>query len=110
MTDHNPSLPGCGSFRELSGLDRHAPGCPNSPNPAPEPREGCGAATDEELKIWQERPCGDTQCRCTELHLDKAIARIAALKAEVAAYANEQPKLNLTNVQLRAKLAEQVVR
>ena len=43
-------------------------------------------ATDEQLKIWQERPCGDTQCRCTELHLDQAIARIeqdrAALDAE----------------------------
>ena len=30
MTDQKPCLPGCGSFRELSGLDRHAPGCPNA--------------------------------------------------------------------------------
>ena len=26
-----PCLPACGSYRELSGLDRHAPGCPNAP-------------------------------------------------------------------------------
>lgn len=41
-------------------------------------------ATDEELKIWQTRPCGNTQCRCTELHLDHAIARIDSDRATIA--------------------------
>lgn len=55
--------------------------------PKPEP------ASDEQLKIWQERPCGDTQCRCTELHLDQAIARIEADRARIREQAEEIERL-----------------
>lgn len=63
-------------------------------------------ASDEQLKIWQERPCGDTQCRCTELHLDQAIARIEADRARIreleqALRVNESAR----NDYLRAELA-----
>lgn len=40
-------------------------------------------ATDEEIATWVKRPCLDTQCRCIELHMDKAIARIEADRAQI---------------------------
>lgn len=57
-----------------------------SPKPAKRERADepptVAPATDQELKLWREYPCGDTDCRCNALHLDKAMARIEADRAE----------------------------